>query len=140
MIEGSCHCGAVRLKLAEAPVDLGSCNCSLCRRIGGLWGYYRPDQVVVLDPDGRLAGYAQGDATLTTWHCAQCGCIATAGLDAVSRHRLPGGLRVGTIFEASFGIGRAVARLSGRGEPRHRPGSAGSAAPGGDVNAPSAGS
>jgi hypothetical protein len=74
MIEGSCHCGAVRLSLPEAPEDLGSCNCSLCRRIGGLWGYYRPDEVVVEDPEGRLVGYVQGDATLTSWHCARCGC------------------------------------------------------------------
>ena len=74
MIEGSCHCGAVRLTLPGLPADLGSCNCSLCRRIGGLWGYYRPDEVAVSDPDGRLAGYVQGDATLTTWHCGQCGC------------------------------------------------------------------
>src|SRR3546814_3713131 len=71
MIEGSCHCGAVRLTLPEPPPDLGSCNCSLCRRIGGLWGYYRPDQVAVHDPDAQLAGYVQGDATLTCWHCAR---------------------------------------------------------------------
>ncbi len=62
MIEGSCHCGAVRLSLPEPPEDLGSCNCSICRRLGGLWGYYRPDQVEVSDPDGRLVGYVQGDA------------------------------------------------------------------------------
>jgi hypothetical protein len=74
MIEGSCHCGAVRLSLPAPPEDLASCNCSICRRVGGLWGYYRPDQVGVSDPDGRLTGYVQGDATLTTWHCRQCGC------------------------------------------------------------------
>jgi MoaA/NifB/PqqE/SkfB family radical SAM enzyme len=43
--------------------------------------------------------------------CQQCGCIASAGLDAVSRHRLPGGLRVGAIFEHSLRIGRGVRRL-----------------------------
>ena len=48
--------------------------------------------------------------------CEQCGCVASAGLDAIARHHLPGGLRVGAIFEASFGVGRAVARLAGRGE------------------------
>ena len=74
MIEGSCHCGAVTLTVPQAPEDLASCNCSICRRIGGLWGYYAPDEVVVSDPDGRLTGYVQGDATLTTWHCSQCGC------------------------------------------------------------------
>jgi MoaA/NifB/PqqE/SkfB family radical SAM enzyme len=37
--------------------------------------------------------------------CANCGCIASAGLAAVGRHRLPGGIRVGAIFESSFRIG-----------------------------------
>jgi MoaA/NifB/PqqE/SkfB family radical SAM enzyme len=43
--------------------------------------------------------------------CENCGCIASAGLDAISRHRLPGGLRVGAIFEGSLRIGRNVRRL-----------------------------
>jgi sulfatase maturation enzyme AslB (radical SAM superfamily) len=41
--------------------------------------------------------------------CSQCGCMASAGLKAVAAHRLPGGLRVGTIFETSLKIGRALA-------------------------------
>jgi MoaA/NifB/PqqE/SkfB family radical SAM enzyme len=40
--------------------------------------------------------------------CNNCGCIASAGLAAVGRHRLPGGLRVGAIFDASFAIGAQV--------------------------------
>jgi MoaA/NifB/PqqE/SkfB family radical SAM enzyme len=43
--------------------------------------------------------------------CANCGCIASAGLAAVGRHRLPGGLRVGAVFERSLGLGRAVRRV-----------------------------
>jgi MoaA/NifB/PqqE/SkfB family radical SAM enzyme len=43
--------------------------------------------------------------------CQSCGCIASAGLDAVARHRLPGGLRVGAIFEHSLRIGRGVRRI-----------------------------
>jgi MoaA/NifB/PqqE/SkfB family radical SAM enzyme len=43
--------------------------------------------------------------------CSNCGCIASAGLAAVARHRLPGGLRVGTVFEASLQVGRAVNRV-----------------------------
>lgn len=46
--------------------------------------------------------------------CEDCGCIASAGLDAVARHHLPGGLRVGAVFEASMGVGHAVARLRRR--------------------------
>jgi MoaA/NifB/PqqE/SkfB family radical SAM enzyme len=40
--------------------------------------------------------------------CANCGCIASAALAAVGRHRLPGGMKVGKIFEASFEIGNRV--------------------------------
>ena len=40
--------------------------------------------------------------------CSQCGCIASAGLAAVGSHRLPGGVRVGAIFEASLKVGRVL--------------------------------
>jgi len=40
--------------------------------------------------------------------CSQCGCIASAGLAAVGAHRLPGGLRVGAIFETSLKVGRLM--------------------------------
>jgi MoaA/NifB/PqqE/SkfB family radical SAM enzyme len=43
--------------------------------------------------------------------CSNCGCIASAGLDAIARHRLPGGLRVGAIFEHSLRIGRTMRRM-----------------------------
>jgi hypothetical protein len=42
--------------------------------------------------------------------CASCGCIASAALGAVGRHRLPGGIRVGAIFSTSLRIGDAVRR------------------------------
>ncbi len=42
--------------------------------------------------------------------CSQCGCIASAGLDAVARHRLPGGLQVGTIYWSSLRVGRWLGR------------------------------
>jgi MoaA/NifB/PqqE/SkfB family radical SAM enzyme len=43
--------------------------------------------------------------------CTNCGCIASAGLGAIARHRLPGGLRVGAIFENSLRIGQTVRRM-----------------------------
>jgi len=43
--------------------------------------------------------------------CTNCGCIASAGLAAVGRHRLPGGIRVGAIFDRSLRIGEAVRRF-----------------------------
>jgi MoaA/NifB/PqqE/SkfB family radical SAM enzyme len=43
--------------------------------------------------------------------CVNCGCMASAGLEAIGRHRLGGGIPVGRIFYASTRIGRTVARL-----------------------------
>jgi len=68
---GSCHCGRVRLVLRDDPVDAGECNCSLCRRIGGLWAYTEPANVTV---EGAQVAYRQGDCMLDTWHCSTCGC------------------------------------------------------------------
>jgi hypothetical protein len=68
---GSCHCGAIRLTLRETPPDAGECNCSLCRRTGGLWQHTTRDKVTV---EGEGVAYVQGDRTLTTWHCPTCGC------------------------------------------------------------------
>jgi MoaA/NifB/PqqE/SkfB family radical SAM enzyme len=45
--------------------------------------------------------------------CSSCGCIASASLEAISRHRLPGGLPVRRIFDASEATGRLVARVRG---------------------------
>jgi sulfatase maturation enzyme AslB (radical SAM superfamily) len=43
--------------------------------------------------------------------CSNCGCIASAGLEAIGRHRLKVGVPVGRIFYASLRVGRAVSRL-----------------------------
>ena len=48
--------------------------------------------------------------------CSNCGCIASASLEAIARHRLPGGLRVGHIFNASLAVGRVVSRKSAKRE------------------------
>jgi MoaA/NifB/PqqE/SkfB family radical SAM enzyme len=46
--------------------------------------------------------------------CANCGCIASAGLKAVARHKLAGGIPVGAIFERSLRIGDRVRQARAR--------------------------
>jgi MoaA/NifB/PqqE/SkfB family radical SAM enzyme len=43
--------------------------------------------------------------------CANCGCIASAGLGALGRHRLAGGIEVGAIFGHSLRVGDRVRQL-----------------------------
>jgi organic radical activating enzyme len=51
--------------------------------------------------------------------CSNCGCIASAGLAAIARHRLFGFVPIAPIFEGSFRVGRVVRRL--RNGPEHAP-------------------
>jgi MoaA/NifB/PqqE/SkfB family radical SAM enzyme len=43
--------------------------------------------------------------------CSNCGCIASAGLEAIGRHRLWGVIPVGQIFYGSVRVGQTVGRL-----------------------------
>ena len=45
--------------------------------------------------------------------CSQCGCIASAGLNAIARAKLPGGMRVGWLYEQSIQVGNVVAAMRG---------------------------
>jgi MoaA/NifB/PqqE/SkfB family radical SAM enzyme len=45
--------------------------------------------------------------------CTNCGCIASAGLEAVGRHRLPLGIPVAALFDRSVRVGRAFRRAAG---------------------------
>ena len=74
MVTASCHCGAVRLELAEPPQTVTDCNCSICRRLGTLWAYYRPDQVSFLTPRDATFAYLWGDREIEFHHCRICGC------------------------------------------------------------------
>lgn len=77
MIESSCHCCAVRLEIEieTAPTEITSCNCSVCRRTGGLWAYYSPKVVRVLPPEGATDIYMWGDRMIESHRCKVCGCI-----------------------------------------------------------------
>ena len=75
MLTGSCHCGAVQIQVPRKPRRLTSCNCSICRRNGGLWGYYDRSQVKIVARRGAVARYSWGDKYLQTCRCAFCGCV-----------------------------------------------------------------
>jgi len=45
---GSCHCGVYRFQI-ELPEILSAvaCNCSLCYKLGSLWGFALPGSIVI---------------------------------------------------------------------------------------------
>jgi hypothetical protein len=72
MINGACHCGQIRFRMPK-PTQATRCNCTICTKLGWVLSYYKVDEVEVTGA-GRSAGYIQGDATLTSYHCPTCGC------------------------------------------------------------------
>jgi len=94
MIEGACHCGAVSWTFADAPGRdrVTTCNCSWCRRTGGLWVYDYEGERVKLT--GATASYVRadiGEPFLENLFCPACsGLVAWRALepDADGRRRM----------------------------------------------------
>ena len=72
MVRGTCHCGAVAFEVDEAPTEVTSCNCSVCRRYGVLWAYYREAQVRVT---GETEAYSWSEKIIGFNRCRSCGCV-----------------------------------------------------------------
>src|SRR5262245_20350851 len=74
MLEGSCHCGAVRWSFDGQPDSATACNCTVCRRYGTLWAYdYEGERIKV---SGPTRAYVRGSKSLGFHFCAECGCVA----------------------------------------------------------------
>jgi len=74
-IEGTCLCGAVKLGAARMPRQVTQCNCSVCRRYGTLWAYYRAPAIEIRAPRGALKEVTRRKGGLRFVHCATCGCV-----------------------------------------------------------------
>jgi hypothetical protein len=74
MIEGTCHCGAVRWSFEGTPESATACNCTVCRRYGVLWAYDYEDERISVSGPTRV--YAWGSRTLGFHFCGECGCVA----------------------------------------------------------------
>lgn len=74
-LHGACHYGAVRLTLPAPPDTATSCNCSLCRRTGGIWAYYVFGTVAIEGHPEHTESYVWGDRTLRNFRCRTCGIV-----------------------------------------------------------------
>jgi hypothetical protein len=75
LLTATCHCGAVRVELPRRPRSLTSCNCSICRRYGALWAYYKPSSLRVVCSTGATSSYSWGRKRIRFVHCNTCGCV-----------------------------------------------------------------
>jgi hypothetical protein len=75
MIEGSCHCGSIRITVARVPSTVTDCNCSICRRYGALWAYYKASDVQLRGTRSSMSSYLWGKQRIRFMRCGNCGCI-----------------------------------------------------------------
>ncbi len=75
MLTATCHCGALRVEVPRRPRTLTDCNCSICRRYGTLWAYYKASTVRVVGASRTKDGYSWGRKALRFVRCSTCGCI-----------------------------------------------------------------
>ena len=74
-IQGTCLCNAVQLGAARLPRQVTQCNCSVCRRYGTLWAYYRRSAVSITARRGVLEDYSVHARGLKFVRCRECGCV-----------------------------------------------------------------
>ena len=73
LLSTTCHCKAIRLTFPPLREPALECLCSICRRYGALWAYYKPDEVHV--EGGATEAYVWGKKTLSFNRCSKCGCM-----------------------------------------------------------------
>lgn len=71
--EGSCHCGRIAFEVEGEVNDVIDCNCSLCRRRGGLLWFVPREALVLKTPEGDLSTYTFNKHHIRHHFCAVCG-------------------------------------------------------------------
>jgi hypothetical protein len=121
-VKGRCACGSVSVSVARKPDYINFCNCGLCRRTGGGWGYFAADEVSV---EGEVRDFQRLDieeVCLTTQFCPTCGsAVRWVPLPAFDEGRVGVNMR---LFEPADIEGvetRFPDGIGWTGNPRHTP-------------------
>ncbi|WP_372013003.1 GFA family protein [Pseudoxanthomonas sp. 10H] len=74
-LAGGCHCGriAYEVEVGDGIAEVYDCNCSMCRRRGGLLWFAPRDALQLTTPESDLATYRFNKQHLAHHHCTVCG-------------------------------------------------------------------
>ncbi len=70
---GSCHCGAVAYEVEADPVELTTCDCSLCSRRNALMFQVPEANLQVLKGEAALTLYRWNTGVARHYFCSACG-------------------------------------------------------------------
>ena len=71
--QGSCHCGKIAYQVEGDFTEALDCNCSLCRRRGGLLAFVPAEAFTLKTPEADLSTYTFNSHRLHHHFCATCG-------------------------------------------------------------------
>ncbi len=70
---GSCHCGKIAFDVEADITEVTDCNCSLCRRRGGLLWFGPREALVLKTPESDVSTYTFNKHHIRHHFCATCG-------------------------------------------------------------------
>ena len=73
VLEGGCHCGAVRYRVTVRSRDAVTCNCSMCAKKGYLHLIVAEDAFELLRGADAITTYTFGTHTAKHHFCSRCG-------------------------------------------------------------------
>lgn len=73
VIEGGCHCGAVRFRVTAEVRAVTECNCSMCAKKGFLHLILPPEQFELLRGREELTTYTFNTGVAKHTFCRRCG-------------------------------------------------------------------
>lgn len=70
---GSCHCGRIAFDLEGEVGEVSDCNCSMCRRRGGLLAFFPRSAFTLKTSESDYATYRFNRERIAHHFCPSCG-------------------------------------------------------------------
>ena len=70
---GSCHCGGIAFELEGEITEAYDCNCSMCRRRGGLLWFGPREALTLSTPQDAISTYTFNKHHIQHRFCGRCG-------------------------------------------------------------------
>ncbi len=70
---GGCHCGRIAFELEGEVRDVIECNCSMCRKRGGLLAFFPRGALALKTPEADYGTYRFHKEKIAHHFCTTCG-------------------------------------------------------------------
>jgi hypothetical protein len=71
--QGGCHCGAIKFEVEGEIDQVLDCNCSMCKKRGGLLWFVPREKFTLQTPESAVSTYTFNKHVLQHHFCAKCG-------------------------------------------------------------------